>query len=220
MTIMDQQRVDVWMRDFAKNPLPALQILHLPNDHTWGARAEKSTPRVYMADNDLALARIVSAVSKSRYWRDTVIFMIEDDAQDGPDHVDAHRSLMLVMSAYNRPGVRHRFTNTTDVVATIEEILGLAPMSQFDYYSRPLDDVFAATADLRPYEPIVPRIDMSERNPKKTEAAKKSALLDFSKPDAADEDAMNRILWETIKGDVPYPGTQRGSTLMWMFGGQ
>src|SRR5204863_4379287 len=118
---------DVWMRDFAShllnNTLPALEIMHLPSDHTWGAKAGKPTPRAYMADNDLALARIVSALSKSRYWRDTVIFVVEDDAQDGPDHVDSHRSVMFVLSAYNRKRVQHRFTNKSDVVVILEQIL-------------------------------------------------------------------------------------------------
>jgi YVTN family beta-propeller protein len=223
MSIPDQRRVDVWLKEFAgyvaANSLPALEIMHLPSDHTWGARAEKPTPRAYMADNDLALARIVSAVSKTRYWRDTVIFVVEDDAQDGPDHVDSHRSVMLAISAYNRPGVQHRFTNTTDVVATIEQILGLAPMSQYDYYGRPLDDVFASKPDLTPYVPIVPSISMHELNPPNTAAAKKSASLDFSRPDAADEDEMNQILWSAIKGeDVAFPGTRRASTLMWLTG--
>jgi YVTN family beta-propeller protein len=223
MAIPDQRRVDVWMRDFSSqlttSSLPALEIMHLPCDHTSGARAGKPTPRTYMADNDLALARIVSAISKTRYWRDTVIFVVEDDAQDGPDHVDSHRSVMLAISAYSRKGVHHRFTNTTDVVATVEQILGLAPMSTFDTYARPLDDVFDSNPDLTPYEPIIPAIP-HETNPENTPAAKKSALLDFSKPDAADENEVNHILWSVIKGDdVPYPGAQHASTLMWLFGG-
>jgi YVTN family beta-propeller protein len=225
MTISDQHRADVWMKEFAHyvetKSLPALQILHLPNDHTAGARANRPTPRAYMADNDFALARIVSAVSKSRYWRDTIIFVIEDDAQDGPDHVDSHRSVMFTISAYNRPGLQHRFTNTTDVVGSIEEILGLKPMSPFDTFARPLADVFVATADLTPYEPILPNVDMKELNPPNTAAAKKSAALDLVTPDASNEDDFNRILWAAVKGeDVPYPGATRASTLMWMFGGQ
>ncbi len=221
LAITDQTRVDVWLREFTsyleRDSLPALEIMHLPADHTAGGRAGRPKPRAYMADNDLALARIVSAVSKTRYWRDTVIFVLEDDAQDGPDHVDSHRSVMFAISAYSKPGPHHRFTNTTDVVETIEQILGLAPMSQFDTYGRPLDDVFASTPDLRPYEPIVPAVDMHELNPPNTDAAKKSAALDLSKPDAADETEMNHILWSAIKGDgVPYPAMCHGSTLMWL----
>jgi YVTN family beta-propeller protein len=225
LDIPDQHRADIWMREFAQyaatNTLPALEIMHLPNDHCWGAKANKPAPRSYMADNDLALARIVSAISKTRYWRDTVIFVVEDDAQDGPDHVDSHRSVMFAISAYNRPGVQHRFTNTTDVVATIEQILGLAPMSQFDYYGRPLNDVFASTPDLTPYEPILPAVSLHDLNPPDTEAAKKSASLDMSRPDAADENEANRVLWMAVKGaDVPYPEPRHGSTHMWLFGGR
>jgi YVTN family beta-propeller protein len=225
LDISDQHRADIWMHELAQyvatNTLPALEIMHLPNDHCWGAKANKPAPRSYMADNDMALARIVSAISKTRYWRDTVIFVVEDDAQDGPDHVDSHRSVMFAISAYNRPGVQHRFTNTTDVVATIEQILGLAPMSQFDYYGRPLDDVFASTPDLTPYEPILPTISLHDLNPPDTEAAKKSASLDMSRPDAADENEANRVLWMAVKGaDVPYPEPRHGSTYMWLFGGR
>ena len=225
MTIPDQRRVDVWMRDFAKyletKSLPELEILHLPSDHTSAARAGRPTPRSYMADNDFALARIVSAISHSHYWRDTVIFVVEDDAQDGPDHVDSHRSVMLAISAYSRKGLHHRFTNTTDVVATVEQILGLAPMSTFDTFARPLDDVFDTKPDLTPYDAILPAISLHDLNPPKTPAAKKSELFDFSKPDAADESEVNRILWSVVKGDdVPYPETQPASTLMWLFGGR
>src|SRR5258705_8103333 len=95
-----------------------------------------------MADNDLALGRIVEAVSNSPYWKDTVFFVLEDDAQDGPDHVDSHRSVLLVISAYNRGAAIHRFVSTTDAFATIEEILGLAKLSHIDYYGRPLREIF------------------------------------------------------------------------------
>jgi phospholipase C len=222
LDIPDQRRADLWLHEFERyavtNTLPALEIVYLPGDHTMGARANKRTPRAYMADNDLALGRIISAISKTRYWRDTVIFVIEDDAQDGPDHVDSHRSVMLAISAYNRGGVQHRFTNTTDVVATIEQIAGLAPFSQFDYYGRPLSDVFVSTPDLTPYGPIVPAVPLQELNPPGTDGAKKSAALDWSAPDAADEDTLNRILWAAVKGDAPFPEPTRAPTLMWLTG--
>jgi hypothetical protein len=208
-------RMDAWMAEFngyvAKGNLPALEIMTLPNDHTAGGAAKKPTPRAYMADNDLALGRLVEAVSKSPYWRDTVIFVLEDDAQSGPDHVDSHRSVLLTISAYNRAGTLHRWTNTTDVIATIEEILGLDTMSQFDHFGRPLRDVFAAEADLTPYSAIVPAVDMNEKNP---EAAKSSAL-DFSRPDAIDDDTFNHDLWRTIMGeDVPYPAAARAPSMV------
>ncbi|HKC66176.1 MAG TPA: hypothetical protein VKB86_21200, partial [Pyrinomonadaceae bacterium] len=189
-------------------------ILHLPSDHTSGARADRPTPKAYMADNDLALGRIVEALSKSAFWKDTVIFVLEDDAQDGPDHVDSHRSVLLVVSAYNRGGIIHRFVNTTDVVATIEEILGLEPLSQFDHFGRPLREIFKREPDLRPYDALKPSQSLTEMNPSKGARARDSLRLDLSRVDAANEELFNRILWRAIKGDdVPYPGTRRMSSL-------
>ena len=168
------------------------------------------TPRAFMADNDLALGRIIAVLSRSRFWRHTVVFVLEDDAQSGPDHVDSHRSVLLTISAYNRPGVVHRFINTTDVLATIEDILGLRSLSQFDHFGRPMRGLFARTADLRPYDVIVPEVDLKEKNPKAGPAAEHSAMLDLSRVDAADDDLFNRILWRMIKGEgVPYPGETR-----------
>ena len=209
LDIPDQRRADVWIADLQKfverGEMPALQMLWLPNDHTAGAKAGKPAPRVYMADNDLALGRIVEALTYSPFWKDTVVFVVEDDAQSGPDHVDSHRSVLLVISPYSRGGVMHRFTNTTDVLATIEEILGLGSMSQFDHYGRPLHDVFSSEADLRPYDALTPSVDRNEKNPADTEAAKQSMLLDLSRPDAADDARFNEILWRAIKGDLPMP---------------
>jgi DNA-binding beta-propeller fold protein YncE len=210
LTISDQKRIDLWLDEFRKlDELPALEIIRLPNDHTDGAKANAPTPRAYMADNDLALGRLIDALSHSRWWRDTAVFVLEDDAQNGPDHVDSHRSVLLVLSAYNKPGVVHRFVNTTDVLATMEEILGLDSLSQFDRFSRPLGDVFTSTPDLRPYDVLTPAVSLDEKNPPDTKAAKQSAQLDFSAPDRADDDTLNRILWTTIKGDVPYPAATR-----------
>lgn len=214
MDISDQTRADVWLREFKeyvdRGSLPALEIVRLPNDHTNGAKAGKLTPRAFMADNDLALGRIVDAVSHSKFWRDTAIFVVEDDAQDGPDHVDSHRSAMLMISAWNRSGLVHRFINTTDVLATMEEILGLDSLSQFDHYGRPLRGLFAAEPDMKPYDVITPSIDMKEKNPESPQS-KQSSMLDFSRADAADDDTLNRILWVAIKGDVPYPGPTRAA---------
>ncbi|HEY8181169.1 MAG TPA: beta-propeller fold lactonase family protein [Thermoanaerobaculia bacterium] len=215
LDVPDQKRADVWIEEFnqyvADGNLPALEIMSLPNDHTSGLDHDKPTPRAYMADNDLALGRIIEALSKSQYWRDTVVFVLEDDAQAGPDHVDSHRSILLTISAYNRSGVVHRFANTTDVIATIEEILGLDAMSQFDYFGRPLRMIFSTEPDLTPYTAITPSVDLNEKNPP---APPKAAKLDFSRPDAADDDTFNRILWRAIKGDVPYPGPRRAPAIV------
>ena len=215
--IPDQKRADVWLTEFQEfvrtGKMPALEIMTLPNDHTSGAQAGKPTPRAYMADNDLALGRIIEALSKSPYWKNTVVFVLEDDAQDGPDHVDSHRSPLLVISAYNRGRVFHRFANTTDVVATIEDILGLGRMSQFDHYGRPLREIWEATPDLTPYTHLVSSVPLDQKNPPRTALAEASKKLRLEKEDLSDDDLFNRILWGAIKGDQPYPGPTRMSAL-------
>jgi YVTN family beta-propeller protein len=212
--IKDQHRADVWLAEFQqyvkRDSMPALEIIRLPNDHTSGARAGMPTPRAAFADNDLALGRMVDALSHSQFWKNTVMFVLEDDAQNGPDHVDSHRSPMMVISAYTRGGVIHRFANTTDVLRTMEEILGLSSMSQFDYFGRPLRDIWSSRPDLTPYTARVPAISLDERNPGGTRNARDSEGLDLHVEDVANEALFNRILWRAIKGDaVPYPGTRR-----------
>jgi hypothetical protein len=209
LDIPDQKRADAWIEELGKfvadGNMPALEILHLPSDHFAGGKPGFHTPRAYMADNDLALGRIVEALSNSPYWRDTVMFVLEDDSQDGQDHVDSHRSPMLAISAYSRPGTIHRFANTTDVVAAIEDILKLGHLSKFDYFSRSLAEVFAVTPDLTPYRAIQPEADMEERNPPKTAAAEMSKDLDFSRPDRINDARYNEILWLMMKGVEPQP---------------
>ena len=217
LDIPDQARVDVWLKEFQEfvrsGKLPALEIMTLPNDHTSGASAGKPTPRAYMADNDLALGRIIEALSKSPFWKNTVVFVLEDDAQDGPDHVDSHRSPLLVISPYNRGKVSHRFANTTDVLATIEDILGLGRMSQFDHYGRPLREIWETTPDLSPYTALLSSVPLDEKNPKRGALAEASKKLVLEKEDMSNDDLFNRILWGAIKGDQPYPGPTRMSAL-------
>jgi hypothetical protein len=217
LAIRDQKRADAWIEELrrfvAGGNMPALEVLHLPADHTAGGNPKYPTPRAYMADNDLALGRIVEALSHSPYWRDTVVFVLEDDSQSGPDHVDAHRGPLLVISAYNRAGTIHRFANTTDVVAAIEDILGLGRLSKYDYFSRSLADVFAATADLAPYNVITPEANMEEMNPPKTAAARMSEGIDLSGPDRVDDARFNEILWTMLKGDQPMPAVPAKAAL-------
>lgn len=215
--VPDQRRADVWLADFqadvAAGRMPTLEIMHLPNDHTAGARAGRPTPKAYMADNDLALGRIVEALTRSPFWTSTVMFILEDDAQDGPDHVDSHRSVLLVISPYSRTGVVRRFVNTTDVLATIEEILGLGPLSQFDRFGRPLREIWAGSPDLGAYTALTPQQSLTELNPSTGIGARRSARLDFSAVDRVDDDEFNRILWRALKGPAPYPAVRRASTL-------
>ena len=223
MDITDQRRADIWLAEFQtyvqRGTLPSLMIVRLPNDHTAGAKAGAPTPQAYMADNDLALGRIVEAISKSPFWKNTLIAVLEDDAQNGPDHVDSHRSVLLMISAYSRNGTFHRFTNTTDVLATMEEVLKLDALSQFDHYGRPLREIWNTEPDLRPYTALVPSVSLNDRNPSSGRDARESAKLDFEFEDVADEASFNRILWRTIKGPtVPYPGVNRMSALEWKRG--
>jgi phospholipase C len=216
--IPDQRRADVWLEEFAEHVrtgvMPQLEIVRLPNDHTSGARANAPTPRAMVADNDLALGRIISALSHSPFWKSTVVFVLEDDAQNGPDHVDSHRSPMIVVSPWATGGVLHRFTNTTDVLRTIEELLGLDALSQFDHYGRPLRDIWRNSPDLRPYDMLTPSVPLTEKNPARGAAATASAKLELDIEDQADEDAFNRILWQVAKGPAaPYPGIRRMSLL-------
>ncbi|MBA3672577.1 MAG: beta-propeller fold lactonase family protein [Gemmatimonadaceae bacterium] len=213
----DQRRMDLWIAELAeftkRGAMPALEIVRLPNDHTAGGRAGNPTPRAYLADNDLALGRMIEALSRSPFWKNTVVFVLEDDAQNGPDHVDSHRSPLLVISPYTRPGTQHRFANTTDVLRTIEEILGLDALSQFDHYGRALRDIWSAPPDLRPFVALTPSVSLTEQNPGGTPAARESSMLDLRIEDAADEDRFNRILWAAVKGRRPYPGARRGAAL-------
>ncbi len=209
LTTLDQKRADVWIAELQRyvrdGNMPQLEVMHLPNDHLAAGRPGKCTPRACMADNDVALGRIVQALSHSPYWKDTVIFVVEDDAQAGPDHTDSHRAPFYAISAYNRSGTVHRFINTTDVVAAIEDIVGMGRLSKFDYFSRPLTDMFAPTSDLTPYDPVIPTQDLNEKNPQKTAAARMSEGLDLSAPDRVDDQLYNRILWLMLKGDFPAP---------------
>jgi DNA-binding beta-propeller fold protein YncE len=209
LTTLDQDRIDAWLAEFkaflADDNMPQLEVMHLPNDHLAAGRPGKCTPKACMADNDLALARLVEALSHSLRWKDTVVFVVEDDAQAGPDHVDSHRAPFYAISAYNKPETIHRFVNTTDVVAAIEDILHMGRLSKFDYFSRSLSDIFSPTPNLTPYTPIIPKQDLNEKNPAKTTAATLSEGLDLSDADRIDDQLYNRILWLMLKGEAPPP---------------
>src|SRR5262249_47732314 len=145
--------------------MPRLQILRLPNDHTQGATPGKPTPTAYVADNDLALGRLVDAVSRSKFWPRIAIFVVEDDAQNGPDHVDAHRTVAFVISPYAKRGaVASMMYSTSSMLQTMELILGLKPMSQFDAAARPMFNSFQTVPDLRPYEALPAQVNLEEKN--------------------------------------------------------
>jgi YVTN family beta-propeller protein len=210
------------LREFEqKGNLPNFMIMLLPNDHTSGTRPGMPVPKAMVADNDLALGRIVEAVSKSRFWSDTVIFVTEDDPQAGLDHVDGHRTVGLVISPYTRRGaVIHTDYNQVSMIRTMELILGLPHMNHLDLAAAPMSDCFQDKIDARPYSVIPNRVRLDELNPPlkalKGEQlfwAQKSLELDLDEVDRADEDTFNRILWASVKGTgVPYPGKKLRNT--------
>jgi hypothetical protein len=207
----DVERARVFIKELEQfestNQMPRLITMRLGNDHTFGATAGKLSPLSMVADNDYALGIIVETVSKSKFWKNTAIFVLEDDAQNGPDHIDSHRSPAFVLSPYTRRGiVDSTMYNTVSVLRTIEIILGMRPMTHYDAGARPMLDVFANEAETKPYTVEKPRIPLDTRNPAGTETAARSSKLDFTEADRNDDDEMNDILWRTIKGTpVPAP---------------
>jgi YVTN family beta-propeller protein len=213
--IRDQTRVDEWLREFrgfeASGALPAVELVRLPTDHTSGTRPGAPTPRAMVADNDLALGRLVEAVSRSRFWKDTAIFVVEDDAQNGPDHVDAHRTLALVISPYTQSGtVDSTFYSTVSMLRTIELIVGIAPMTQFDAAATPMLASFSDGPNLRPYMALTPTQSLDELNGASAPLAAESLAMDFSTEDLADAQVLNAAIWKSVMGgdsEVPTPVT-------------
>lgn len=217
--VPDQYRADIFLKEFREyvreGTLPRLVILLLPNDHTNGTSPGLPTPRASVADNDLALGRIVEAISKSRYWKESAIFVVEDDAQNGVDHVAGHRTIALMASPWvNRRTADSRFYTTINLYRTILQILGLPPQNQFDLAAEPMFPVFAEQADVTPFTALPNQIPLDELNPplkslkgKALEDAQASMRMNFSEPDAAPEDVLNRIVWRSTMGmRRPYPG--------------
>jgi len=216
LRIPDQVRADEWMREFAghvkSGAMPPLEIVYLPRDHTAGTRPGWCTPRACVADNDLALGRIVETLSRSPFWKSSLVLVVEDDAQAGPDHVDSHRSVMLAISPYSVPGTVSRFVNTTDVLATAEEMLGLAPLSQFDRFGHPLTQ-WRDAPDLRPYVAIQPTQAIDQVNPARGVGAVESRRIDLADADRVDDAQFNRLLWKALKPGVAFPAPRHGTML-------
>ncbi|HEY3245482.1 MAG TPA: alkaline phosphatase family protein, partial [Phycisphaerae bacterium] len=191
----------------AEGDMPRFQVVRLPNNHTEGTRVGKPTPTAMVAENDLALGRIVEAITHSSFWPRTAIFVVEDDAQNGSDHVDAHRTTAFVISPYARRGVIDRaLYSTTSMLRTMELILGLEPMSQFDAAARPMYASFQAKPDLRPYRCRPAGVDLDAKNGATAWGADLSEQLDLSKEDAADDLLFNDIIWRSVRGpDSPMP---------------
>jgi YVTN family beta-propeller protein len=219
LSVPDQYRADVILgelRDFeARGQFPALVMICLPNDHTSGTKPGCPTPAAMAADNDLAFGRLVAGLSRSRFWKEMAIFAIEDDPQDGWDHVSGYRTTAYVASPYARRGaVVSTQYNTLSVLRTIEQILGLAPLNQFDAAARPMSECFTATATLAPWQAVPSNVALDQMNPapqaigdpQRRADALASQGMNFEQADRAPEDELNRILWRAMRGTAaPYP---------------
>ena len=205
LTVTDQTRIEEWLGEFrqyeANGNLPTVEMVRLPSDHTAGTKPGAPTPRAYVADNDLALGRLVDAVSHSTFWPETAIFVVEDDAQNGPDHVDAHRTVALVISPYTQTGgLDSTLYSTSSMLRTIELIIGLPPMSQFDAAATPMLSSFTDSPRLQPFTAMVPSQPLDELNTAASPMAAESQAMDFSAEDRAPEVALNRAIWQSVRG--------------------
>jgi hypothetical protein len=219
MSVPDQFRADFFLRELqeceARGEFPALTLICLPNDHTSGTKPGTPTPAACMADNDLAFGRIVEGLSRSRFWREMAIFAIEDDPQAGWDHVSGYRTTAYCISPYARRGaIVSTQYNTTSLIRTIEQILGLPVMNQFDASATPMSDCFTETPDFTPFTAVPANVPLDQMNPPakaiadpaRRRDALASARMNFRAVDQAPEDALNRILWRAMKGPgEPYP---------------
>lgn len=207
----DPAKVDIFIRDMRAaektgKAWPALMVMALPEDHTRGMRAGTHTPLAMVASNDLAVGKLVEAISHSKFWKDTAIFIIQDDAQAGPDHVDAHRTVGFVISPYVKRGtVDHTMYTTSSMLRTMEIMLRLPPMTQYDANATPMYGAFTTRRAPWLYACAAPEVDLEAMNPKGTTLALRSAKLDFSDLDRADPIEFNAILWEAYRPGIPMP---------------
>jgi len=222
--IPDVVRAQIFLADVkkweAEGRMPNLVIVQLPSNHTRGTAPGWSTPKAMVADNDLALGQIVEALTKTRFWRRMAIFVVEDDAQNGVDHVDGHRTVALVASPYaRRRWIDSTFYSQTSMVKTIELILGLPALSLFDLIATPMHASFTNQPDYAGYTAVAPQQSLFEVNPplqalrgEARRAALDSMKMRFDVPDAAPSDRLNRILWHNVRGfEAPYPGARRAA---------
>jgi YVTN family beta-propeller protein len=214
-------RFTEWQKEFnqyvAGNNLPAVEFVRLPNDHNAGTTPGRPTPAAYTADNDLSLGRLVDAVSHSPYWKSTAIFVTEDDAQNGPDHVDAHRTISQVISPYTQTGqVDSTFYSTVSMLRTIEDIIGIRPLTQFDAFATPMSNSFTSKPDFAPYAAVRPADASNILNGANAPMAAQSAAQPLNREDQIDMQVFNQAVWESVKGaNSPMPAprhTLGGST--------
>jgi hypothetical protein len=205
LRIPDNRRVDVWLEELRRferdGGLPQLSIIRLGNDHTAGTRPGYPTPRAMIAENDVALGRLVEAITTSRFWKESAIFVLEDDAQNGPDHVDSHRSVGFVISPYTRRGaVESTLYTTSGMLRTIELLLGLPPMSQYDASATPMYGAFQSQPILATYTHREARVPLDEKNTSVSWGAAASLAMNLEEADLAPELPLNEILWKSVRG--------------------
>ncbi len=220
LSIPDMIRFERWRHDFdslvAIGELPRLSTIRLPNNHTAGAKVGVPTPRAMVAENDMALGKMIEHLSKSSVWKESAVFILEDDAQNGPDHVDAHRSIAFVTGPYvKRNQVISRMYSTASMLRTMELILGLPPMSQYDAAATPMWECFTSAADVTSYQWKPATYDIKEMNTQLTSIAKRSAEFNLAVMDAAPDLEFNEIIWKTIKGvDSTMPSPVRSAFIL------
>ncbi len=211
LSIRDTARFNLWKKDFdsmlAAGKVPQLNTLRFGNDHTEGLRLGKPTPKAHNADNDLACGLFVEYLSKSPIWNECVIIILEDDAQNGPDHVDAHRSTTYVAGGFVKQGfVDHTMYSTSSALRTIELILGLPPMSQYDASAEPMWRCFNTTATHPPFKATANLVDLNLKNEKESRLSRLSEKFDFTKEDRIPDAQFNEVIWAAVKGfDIPCP---------------
>lgn len=217
LDIKDVDRISAFKADFDSllsiNSVAQFNTIRLGNDHTSGQRIGKPTPTAYLADNDLALGLLVEHISNSSIWNESAIFVLEDDAQNGPDHVDAHRSPAFVISPYvKRNSVNSSMYSTSGMLRTMELILGLPPMSQYDAAAVPLSDCFTNTPDFKPYTTKPANVDLNQRNTVWNKSAERSQEWNFAREDAAPDLDLNEVVWKSVKGeDSMMPAPRRSA---------
>jgi YVTN family beta-propeller protein len=206
MNIKDVTRVAIWAHDFdsllTKNAVPQFNTIRISNDHTSGQRKGAISPIAAVADNDQAIGQLIEHLSKSQIWKESVVFILEDDAQNGPDHIDAHRSPVFVAGPYvKRNAVIHNMYSTSGVLRTIELILGLPPMSQYDASAVPLYECFTNKPDLSPYIAKPAEVDLEQRNVAVNESSSRSEAFNLAKEDSAPDLDLNEVVWKFVKGE-------------------
>jgi YVTN family beta-propeller protein len=206
LSIKDITREAIWEHDFDSlltiNKVPQFNTVRLGNDHTSGQRKGAYSPIAAVADNDLAVGRFIEHLSQSPIWKESVVFVLEDDAQNGPDHIDAHRSPVFVVSPYaKRNAVIHNMYSTSGVLRTIELILGLPPMSQYDAAAMPLYECFTSKPDFTPYKAKAAQTDIEQRNVAINESSRRSESFNLAEEDAAPDLDLNEVVWKSVKGE-------------------